>query len=207
VKAGKQAAIIVYFVEKPASNGVLHQIDSVLLPSWYFLNPKQALDALPSTFSRLSALIQAAQVTQEVSMLTNSTLCAPNNIALSNTLPATLAYLMDPNNKPILEEVILYHAIVGVIPFTQLSVGTHTYATLQGEPVPVTVTQTSTGSGKILRFNDARSVGTGFYLTKDDLIYELDRLLIPPSLLEFIPTLAATIAPPADVSGQTEVVY
>ncbi|GKY98082.1 hypothetical protein MPSEU_000766100 [Mayamaea pseudoterrestris] len=197
VTAGKQVPINVIAADTIATNGVLHQIDAAILPYWFFLNPRTALAALPSTFSELSALFQTAQLQRELAMLVDSTLCAPNNIALTNTPQETIDYLLNPSNQAVLEEVLLYHVIVELIPFSELDFGTFEYLTMQGESITVTVTR-SGASGKLLRFNEARGTGAGFYLTKQDLIYEIDALLVPPSLVNLIPSSSSLATPEAE---------
>jgi uncharacterized surface protein with fasciclin (FAS1) repeats len=199
VSLGQQNPINVIVIDTAASNGVLHQIDAGLVPDWFFYNPKTALDALPSSFNKLSSLFVAAQITKELSMLVAATVCAPNNNAITSAPTSTMDYLSNPANHAVLEEVLLYHVIVGLVPFSELDFGTYQYPTMQGESINVTVTQSGTG-GKVLRFNEARGAGAGFYLTKEDIIYEIDTLLIPPSLVNLIPSSNAVTSNAVDSS-------
>ena len=183
---GLQEPINIIEADQSTSNGVLHLVDAPLLPFWYFFDPSTALLALPDTFSAFGSLIEAAQLSREIASLVDSTLCAPNNLAMASVPKETMDFLLDPINKVYLEEVILYHVIVDLLSFTQLDYGTSKYDTLQRDDVAVRVRESSSG-GKLLRFNAAKGVGAGFYLTKEDIIYEIDRLLIPPSLVDAIP--------------------
>lgn len=187
-----QDPVDVEMADSMASNGVLHEIGAALLPFWYFVNPKTALEGLPNKFSRFSELINAAQLDQEIAMLAHSTLCAPTNDAIADMPEETIQFLLDPGNQPILEEVVLYHVMAELLPFTKMAVGNYFDLTQQGEFVSVQVLSAD-GSGKLLRFNQARAVGDGFYLTKEDLIYEIDSLLIPPSLVNSIPGATASV--------------
>ncbi|GKY98013.1 hypothetical protein MPSEU_000759400 [Mayamaea pseudoterrestris] len=186
VELGETPAINIVPPEVNALNGVLHQVDSVILPAWYFFNTLEALEALPDTFGNLTSLIQRAGLTSVYSNLVGRTVAAPNNAAIQGLPAATLAFLTDRTRLPELTDVLVYHVIQNLLPFPTLPVGSFDANTLLGEDITVTVSQNAAG-GKLLSFNGISGVGQGFFLTKNNLIYEIGGVLIPPSLQNVIP--------------------
>lgn len=162
-------------------NGVLHKVDTPILPFWYFLNPISALDGMQS-FSTLLSLITVAELEDVITDLVNSTIAAPNNAAFNSLSPTTLEFLLNPNNNEVTAQVVKYHIIVELLPFTKLDFGEFQAATLlDNQTVTVSVVESSSG-GKRLRFNGIPGVGVGYFLAKEDLLYEIGGVVIPPNL-------------------------
>jgi len=172
-------------VDELAVNGVLHIIAGVILPTWVFTNPVTAISSLPQ-FSTVTSLISAAGLTDAVMGLMNQTLVLPNNDAIAALPNATVAYLTNPANVNTLQKVLEYHILGEMLPYTKLPVGSASVTTLEGESVVVNVSMGSNG-GKTIAFNQIPVVGSGVVLTKDNLIYELGGVLIPPSLVSSLP--------------------
>jgi transforming growth factor-beta-induced protein len=187
VELGETPAINLVPPEVVAQNGILHQVDSVILPSWYFFDPFEALTALPNVFGTFTSLIEQADLVSVFNNLVGRTIVGPNDAAFRNLPPATLAFLTDRQNLPVLTDVLVYHILAGLFPFPILPVGSFNASTLLGEAVLVNVTENNAG-GKLLSFNGISGVGRGFYLTQNDLIYEVGGVLIPPSLVDVIPS-------------------
>lgn len=172
--------------DEMAVNGVLHVVADVILPVWYFTNPVSALTNLPQ-FSIVSSLITAAGLKGAVMGLVNQTIVLPNNDAFAALPNATVEYLTSAVNVNVLTKVLEYHVLKQMLPYTQLPVNTTEVQTLEGESVTVNISMGSTG--KNIAFNNIPVVGQGgYFLTKDNLIYELGGVLIPPSLQGTIPT-------------------
>lgn len=79
-----------------ASNGVLHEIDEVLLPSWYYRDP---LDA-PPEFSTLVMLLEAAML--PIPADEAFTIFAPTNEAFEALEPGALDALLNDPSLPLL---------------------------------------------------------------------------------------------------------
>lgn len=183
-------------------NGVLHDVDAPILPFWYFATPATALASL-AQLSFLASLVEGASLTPTFRELEDSTLLLPNNNAFSALSAERLAFLQDPENVDVLEQVLRYHVIPELAPFTNLDVGDQVFQTqLSGENVTITVSETN-GDGRVLRINGVAGVRSAYFLSKTDLMYEIDTLLIPESLVSIIP-LGDLIDPPLTVDDPGE---
>jgi len=205
--AGQTPPVNVSLAETLLSNGALSNVDGVILPYWYFYNPETMFSALNSTFGTMNSLIEIAGLSQNFSALLDSTIATPDNAAFRSISQSIFNFLTDPANVSILREVLLYHVIPGMLPFSVISYGGYNYTTLQGENLTLTVSQSSSG-GYNLAFNGNDVVGGGYYLTQQDIIYEIGGILIPPSLVSVIQGFsggfgfASFVSAPADITFQ-----
>jgi transforming growth factor-beta-induced protein len=155
-----------------ASNGVIHVIDSVLIP--------KAAPAAPAR-KIVQTAVGAGQFTTLASLLTKAglagtlqgkgpfTVFAPTDAAFAKVPKATLAALA--KNKAKLRAVLLYHVVKGKVTAAQ-AMKLHAAKTLNGKPLTIRVS-----GGKVL-------IG-GATVTKADLsasngiIHVINRVLIP----------------------------
>lgn len=124
-----------------ATNGVIHIIDSVLVPSTFKLNPEPAVPAtvvdVALSNSDFSILVAALQKSDLVGALQGEgpfTVFAPTNAAFEKLLAALNISASDLMNQPDLAKVLLYHVVSGKVMSTDLSNGLEA-ATLNGESV------------------------------------------------------------------------
>jgi transforming growth factor-beta-induced protein len=124
-----------------ATNGVIHIIDSVLVPSTFKLNPEPAVPATVvdialsnSDFSILVAALQKADLVGALQGEGPFTVFAPTNAAFEKLLAALNISASDLLNQPDLAKVLLYHVVSGKVMSTDLSNGLEA-ATLNGETV------------------------------------------------------------------------
>jgi len=124
-----------------ATNGVIHIIDSVLVPSTFKLNPEPAVPATVvdvalsnSDFSILVAALQKADLVSALQGEGPFTVFAPTNAAFEKLLAALNISASDLLNQPDLAKVLLYHVVSGKVMSTDLSNGLEA-ATLNGEKV------------------------------------------------------------------------
>lgn len=182
---GQTPPVNVSLAETLLSNGALHDVDGVILPYWYFYNPETMYRALNNTFGTMNSLIEIAGLSQNFSTLLDSTIATPDNAAFRSTSQSIFNFLTDPANVSILREVLLYHVIPEMLPFSEINYSDYNYTTLQGENLTLTVSQSPYG-GYNLAFNGNIAVGGGYYLTQQDIIYEISGILVPPSLVSVI---------------------
>jgi len=90
------------------SNGVVHVIDSVLLPA-----DKDIIDTAAGneSFSTLVAAVKAAGLVDTLKGKGPFTVFAPSNEAFAKLPPGTVANLLKPENKDQLAAILAYHVV------------------------------------------------------------------------------------------------
>ncbi|PKM64784.1 MAG: hypothetical protein CVU96_01125 [Firmicutes bacterium HGW-Firmicutes-20] len=120
-----------------ASNGVIHVIDKVLIPSDFELYPTVVDIAVNNTgFSTLVAALTKAGLVGALQGAGPFTVFAPTDAAFASLLAqlgVSAEYLL---NHPQLSEILLYHVVSGRVLSTDLNDGM-TPATLNGETITV----------------------------------------------------------------------
>lgn len=100
-----EAQIILTDIE--ASNGVIHVIDTVILP-------KDIVDAAVfNKFETLVAAVQAAELVETLKGEGPFTVFAPTDEAFAKLPAGTLDNLLKPENKQQLTNILLYHVVPG----------------------------------------------------------------------------------------------
>ena len=124
-----------------ATNGVIHIIDTVLVPSTFVLSaepevPATVVDIALSNgdFSMLVSLLQKADLVGALQGEGPFTVFAPTNAAFEKLLAALNISASDLMNQPDLAKVLLYHVVSGNVMSTDLSDGLKA-PTLNGESV------------------------------------------------------------------------
>jgi uncharacterized surface protein with fasciclin (FAS1) repeats len=167
-------------VDTPATNGILQVIDNVLLPQFVQQTLADVLMANPDRFSTLLRLIKAAGLEDQLRKIQGVTLLAPNNNAIP---PETEQFLLMPGNNKTLVDVLLYHVIDQVFNYAAETVPNILLVhTVQGENIVVGLVVPNNIE---VSYNQARQVDT--LLTRDNIIYEIDTVLVPFSLSTVVP--------------------
>jgi uncharacterized surface protein with fasciclin (FAS1) repeats len=143
-------------------------------------------------FTILSKALDAAQLGAVVSSTPGLTLFAPTDDAFNALPPAELTALLQPDNAPILQKVLIYHLVNAKLDS----------AKIKGAKGPVPSVETSQlqldGSGDPLKVNDADIIQTDVKAT-NGTIQVVDKVLIPHDVT--IPTASAQAAPAVTPAG------
>ena len=160
----------------PASNGIVHVINAVLVPP-----PADTTDMMDSTVvdiivgsavhETLEAAVIAAELDDDLSGEGPFTVFAPTDSAFA-ALPEGLidTLLADPTGD--LADILLYHVLGAAVPSDSLSDG-QTAMTLEGSDVTVTIDS----SGVFI--NDAMVVLTDI-MADNGIVHVIDAVLVPP---------------------------
>ncbi len=160
-----------------AENGVIHIIDSVLVPSGFKL---QSAPAVPGTvvdialsskdFSMLVSLLQKANLVDALKGDGPFTVFAPTNQAFEKLLNQLNISASDLMNQPDLAKVLLYHVVPGSVKSTDLSNGLKA-GTLNGEQVVIDL------SGGV-RVNSSNVISADI-MAGNGIVHVIDTVLVP----------------------------
>lgn len=152
------------------SNGVIHVIDSVILP---------ATDAIPAVadkagkFKTLLAAVKAAGLAEALSGAGPFTVFAPTDEAFGKIPQATLNDLLKPENKDKLAAILKYHVVSGRV-YSEDAVAAKSANTLQGAAVAIKATD------KGAFVNDAKIIATDVDAS-NGVIHIIDTVIMPPA--------------------------
>lgn len=118
-----------------ASNGIIHVIDAVLLPS--IADTAIGYDDGTTTFKTLVAALTAGELAETLGKPGSYTVFAPTDAAFAKIPKATLDSLLLPANKAQLQTILKYHVIAGN-PVYAKDVAPGTATTLSG-PITISV--------------------------------------------------------------------
>lgn len=206
-----------------ASNGVIHVIDSVLLPLAVTGGGEEETAAEESTeeaaeepgtivdiaagnadFSTLVAAVQAAGLVDALAAPdANLTVFAPTNDAFAATLAQLGLSAEDVlGNTELLTSILLYHVVEGEV-FAADVVGLdgQEVTTLNGETFTVSVVD-----GAVI-LNDTVNVVATDIDASNGVIHVIDAVLIPPSVANAEPEAEAEPAPVYTGSGQIRLAH
>jgi transforming growth factor-beta-induced protein len=153
------------------SNGVIHVIDSVLLPK---------LDSIPATakaagkFNTLLAAVEAAGLADVLSGPGPFTVFAPTDEAFAALPAGTVESLLKPENKQKLVDILKYHVISGRV-YDNDAVKAGSGQTLLGRSVQVGF------SADGIKINDASVVAKNIDAS-NGVVHVIDSVLIPTSM-------------------------
>ena len=150
------------------SNGIIHVIDRVILPS---------SDNIPSTaanakiFNTLLAAVKSAGLAKALSGKGPFTVFAPTDEAFAKLPKGTVESLLKPENKSKLVNILKYHVVSGRI-YSDAALSAGTAKTLQG------------GSLKITSDKDGAKVNEASLIKLDidavnGVIHVIDRVMLP----------------------------
>lgn len=165
-----------------ASNGVVHIIDSVLIPTNLYTPTIPVLAKGVSDLSTLVTALAAADLVTALEAAGPFTVFAPTNKAFDNLPAGVLTNLLKPENKNKLADVLKYHVASGEVLSADLKNGEQ-IATLEGQKVNVTI------DGSSVKVNTA-SVTQADVLATNGAVHVIDAVLLPPG---FVPPTAEKV--------------
>jgi len=142
-----------------ASNGVVHVIDTVILPEAKAKSGLKSIAALASETPSLSTLLAAVSAADLAGTLAGEgtfTVFAPNNAAFNKLPQGTVANLLKPENKKQLQAVLLRHVLPVQIKAGEIPPGTTKVQTVDGAEIEITATssgvsiKSSVGSANVI---------------------------------------------------------
>jgi len=152
----------------PASNGVIHVVDAVLLPREDDV-VDVALEA--GRFTTLAAALDAAGLVEVLKGEGPFTVLAPTDAAFDRLLEGTLASLLQPEERDALTAILTYHVVPGAYSAREL-VAAGSVRTVEGRPLRVTI-------------DDARLLAGGARIVSTDVeasngvVHVIDSVLLP----------------------------
>ena len=152
------------------TNGVIHVIDSVILPA------SDNIPAVATKAGKFSTLLAAAKAAGLVDALSGDkalTVFAPTDEAFGKLPQGTVESLLKPENKDKLKAILLYHVVEGRV-YSEDALKAKSAATLQGGKVEITVKDGAAyvNGAKIL----ATDVDAG-----NGVIHIIDSVILPPA--------------------------
>ncbi|MEO1278258.1 MAG: fasciclin domain-containing protein [Planctomycetota bacterium] len=151
-----------------ASNGVIHVIDSVILPESKNIAQIATGDG---RFTILAAAIEAAGLTSAITGDDALTVFAPTDEAFRKLPKGTIEHLLKPENREQLVSILTYHVVPGRV-YARDAVGAQRATTLQGGDVRVDIE-----SGR-LTINDAGVVASDIEAS-NGVIHVIDTVILP----------------------------
>jgi len=152
------------------SNGVIHVIDTVILPVDGTIVDVAAKNG---SFNTLVAAVKAAGLVETLSGKGPFTVLAPTDAAFAKLPAGTLEMLLKPENKKQLVDILTYHVVPGVAAYSDQVVKMSQLPTVLGTPITVTVTD-----GKV-RLNDSNVVATDVEAS-NGVIHVVDTVILGP---------------------------
>jgi len=154
------------------SNGIIHVIDSVLLP------PADKADIVDTAvadgrFKTLAAALGAAGLVETLQGAGPFTVFAPTDEAFAKLPAGTIDELLKPENKQKLTDILLYHVVSGKVMAADVTSLTSA-TTVLGKDVTVKVDMGS------VYINDAKVIITDIEAS-NGVIHVIDSVLLPPA--------------------------
>lgn len=152
------------------SNGVIHVIDTVLMP---------ATDSIPAVadkagkFKTLLAAVKAAGLVETLSGTGPFTVFAPTDEAFAKLPAATIADLLKPENKAKLAGILTYHVVAGRV-YSEAAVAAKSAKTVQGAAIAIKA------NDKGAFVNDSKIIATDVDAS-NGVIHIIDTVLLPPA--------------------------
>ncbi len=160
-----------------ASNGVIHVIDTVIMPA-AMMTPsvKDIVDTAvgAGSFKTLAAALTAAGLVDTLKGKGPFTVFAPTDEAFAKLPKGTLEDLLKPENKAKLVDILTYHVVPGTVKAAEVIKHT-SVATVEGKSITIKVT-----GGKVL-LNGTSNVVTTDIAASNGVIHVIDAVLLPPA--------------------------
>ena len=157
----------VIITDVKASNGVIHVIDTVLLPKSDIVETAIA----DGRFTTLAAALGAAGLVETLKGEGPFTVFAPTDDAFAKLPAGTIDSLLKPENKQQLTDILLYHVVSGQVLAADV-VKLSEAITVFGQKVMIKVMD-----GKVY-INDAQVIITDI-MTSNGVIHVIDTVLLP----------------------------
>ena len=169
------AQVIITDIE--TSNGVIHVIDSVILPpsEEEAMMEKTVVDIAveDGRFTTLVAAVTAAELVETLSGEGPFTVFAPTDDAFAALPEGTVESLLLPENKQALTDILLYHVVSGKVMAADV-VGLTSAPTVLGKDITITVKD-----GNVF-LNDTIQVIITDIEASNGVIHVIDAVLLPP---------------------------
>merc|ERR1711997_287383 len=167
-----------------ASNGVVHVIDTVILPETKEPETKNTLPTIAAaaaatpSLSTLLAAVEAAGLAETLNGAGAFTVFAPNNAAFAKLPEGTIATLLKPENKDQLRSILLKHVLPVQIKAKQIPQGTMKIKTVGGEEIKIT----NTGQGVSIKSSagNANVIATDV-LASNGVVHLIDPVILTGS--------------------------
>jgi len=176
-----------------ATNGVVHIIDTVLIPAKIANAASKSIVELAAGNKDLSTLVAALTAGKLVTALEAQgpfTVFAPTNEAFAKLPKATLNSLLEPKNVKQLDAVLEYHVVAGAAVFSKNLKASQKVKTLQGSTITVTK------SWRGVYVNGKSKVTTADVKATNGVVHIINAVLLPPK--------KCTINVPKDKQGEYE---
>merc|ERR1712217_1017192 len=161
-----------------ATNGVVHVIDGVLLPS-VLPNLVELIES-NKDLSILTAALVAGDLADTLSSQSQKyTIFAPTDKAFKALPAGTLDNLMKPENKKQLVDILTYHVLPEQVLSTDLK-PFQAETTVEGKPLHVTKWGGLVRVGSSLESKDLRNVASADNLASNGVVHIIDGVLLPP---------------------------
>ncbi len=151
------------------SNGVIHVIDTVILPVDGTIVD---IAAKNGSFNMLVAAVKAAGLVETLSGKGPFTVLAPTDAAFAKLPAGTLEMLLKPENKKQLVDILTYHVVPGVAAYSDQVAKMSEVPTVLGASVPV-----SMAGGKVML--GAATVVAADVEASNGVIHVIDTVLLP----------------------------
>ena len=148
------------------TNGVIHVIDTVMLPKDIV-----GIAAASENFSTLVAAVKAAGLVETLQGDGPFTVFAPTNAAFAKLPAVTLADLLKPENKAKLQAILTYHVVAGKV-LAKDVVGLKSAKTVQGTTVDISV------KGDVVMLDNAKVTATDI-VGLNGVVHVIDTVLMP----------------------------
>lgn len=152
------------------SNGVIHVIDSVLMPV------TENIPAVADKAGKFKTLLKAVKEAGLVETLSGTgpfTVFAPTDEAFDKLPKGTVADLLKPENKATLASILTYHVIPGRV-YSEAAVAAKSAKTVQGATVAIKA------NDKGAFVNDSKIIATDVDAS-NGVIHIIDAVLMPPA--------------------------
>jgi transforming growth factor-beta-induced protein len=170
----------VVITDIPASNGVIHVIDAVLLPP----SDEAAMETMDivdtavadGRFTTLVAAVQAAGLVDTLKGEGPFTVFAPTDDAFAALPAGTLDSLLLPENKQQLTDILLYHVVAGKVMAADVVGldGQSAETALAGKSISIKI------DGDKVFLNDTVQIIITDIETSNGVIHVIDAVLLPP---------------------------
>jgi len=163
-----------------AKNGVIHVIDTVILPpsvAEKLAGPTKDIvetAVAAGTFKTLAQALEAAGLVETLKGEGPFTVFAPTDEAFAKLDKALLDDLLKPENKDTLVAILTYHVVAGKVTAADV-VKLNKAKTVQGEEITIKV------DGNMVMVNDAKVTQTDI-MAKNGVIHVIDTVILPLSL-------------------------
>jgi transforming growth factor-beta-induced protein len=152
------------------TNGVIHIIDSVILPA------DENIPAVATKAGKFKTLLAAAKAAGLVDALSGDkalTVFAPTDEAFAKLPKGTVEDLLKPENKDKLAAILTYHVVEGRV-YSEDALAAKAAKTLQGGSVKISV------KDGVAYVNDAKILATDIDAS-NGVIHVIDSVILPPA--------------------------